>query len=172
MSKKTKRMFYLSILYSVFFSLFLMYGFLKIRDQGNIFNINERLMAEQNNKEQEYHNLFQITESTKNDRDTLSTFFITEKDTISFISDIENLADDMGITLETSQLSIKPKTKKSESQLYVGFNFSGPETAVRQMVLLFENIPYHKLIPELVLTRNAADGTWKGSILLYITITS
>ena len=78
----------------------------------------------------------------------------------------------MGITLETSQLSIKPKTKKTEPQLYVGFNFSGSETAVRQLVLLFENIPYHKSIPELVLTRNADDGTWKGSILLYITITS
>ena len=172
MSKKTKHMFYLSMLYSVFFSLFLMYGFLKIRDQGNIFNTNERVIAEQNNKEQEYHNLIQITESTKNDRDTLAGFFITEKDTISFISNIENLANDMGITLETSQLSIKPKTKKTEPQLYVGFNFSGSETAVRQLVLLFENIPYHKSIPELVLTRNADDGTWKGSILLYITITS
>ncbi|OGG89174.1 hypothetical protein A2592_00540 [Candidatus Kaiserbacteria bacterium RIFOXYD1_FULL_42_15] len=171
MSKKTKLMLYISILYSFILVAFLAYGIYQVKVQGDVFDANRLLIAEQNSKELAYHNLIQTTESTKEDRATIEQFFITEKDTISFITDIEQLASKMGITLETSQLSVNPKTDKSAAQLYAGFKFTGQEKAIKQLVLLFENIPYHKTIPELVLTHNPEDGTWKGSILLYITIT-
>lgn len=171
MSKKTKLMLYISILYSFILVAFLAYGIYQVKVQGDVLDANRLLIAEQNSKELTYRNLIQVTESTQEDRAALEQFFITEKDTISFISNIEQLASEMGIALETSQLSVNPKTDKSAAQLYAGFKFSGQENAVKQLVLLFENIPYHKTIPELVLTHNPEDDTLKGSILLYITIT-
>ena len=171
MNKNTKHMFYLALSYCVVFIILLVYSVYQIKVQGNAFNLNRALIAEQSNKELAYHNLIQVIESTKDERATLQQFFITEKETISFISDIEKSASIMGITLETSQLSVKPKTEKAPAQLYAGFNFLGQESAVKQLVLLFESLPYHKSIPELVLTNNPEIDTWKGSILLYITIT-
>lgn len=165
-------MLYLSITYSVIFGLLFGFDVSQLRAKATELSSTRQLIAEQVAKELAYHNVEQVLESTVADRDTLQHFFITEKDTIAFVSDVEAKAAALGVALETTQLSINPKKDKTPAQLYTGFKFSGPELSVKRLVTLLEAVPYYKTVPELKLTRKTDSNEWDGTILLYINIFS
>lgn len=150
------------------------YTFFEINKQGQKVDESKRLIGERLAKETSYNKVENLLRTTKNDRDELSSFFIEEKDTISFVSEIEKNAKLIGVDFHTNNLSIQPEVKKdgqvtTPGVLIAGFDFSGNETAVRNFLLLLENIPYDKSITSLSLVKIPEEG-WKVNVVLQITM--
>jgi len=152
------------------------YGIYKIEILGSDYEQSHQTIAEQEMKEKAYYDVVQIVETTADSREALGQFFLTEKDTIRFIATIENYAKNQGVSLETTQLAVDPKTEKTEKTekaeavLRIGFTYEGTEQAVEKMSVLFETLPYHKRIPEFTIQKSI-EGEWTGTILLLVTIT-
>lgn len=176
MKKNTHMVALLALLYGGTLLSVLVFGVYKIEVLGSEYEINQKIIAEQALKEKAYFDLVQIVDATKADREKIATFFITEKDTIRFITTIEQYARQQRVMLETTQLAVEPKKEKTEkseasdAMLKIGFTFTGTEEAVKNMAAIFETLPYHKTISEFVL-QQSEQGGWTGSILLAVTIT-
>ena len=166
-----------ALVYCLIFGGALVYGIYKITSLGTEYENSRRILDEQQAKEKAYHDLVQIVTTTKDDRATLASFFITEKDTITFITSIEDYARGQNVQLETTQLAVEPRKEKTEKtlpaepMLKIGFTFKGSETAVKNMVYFFEILPLHKTVPDLTVLE-LDDATWEGRIALEVTISS
>lgn len=166
-----------AILYFICFVGLLGCGMYTIARLGAEYESSRMVIDEQQAKEKAYNDVVQIVATTEDDRDTLAGFFITEKDTINFITNIENYARRQNLLLETTQLAVEPrkekteKTEASEPMLKIGFIFKGSEMSVKNMVLFFETLPLHKTIPELNIIK-VSDTEWEGRIALQVTISS
>jgi hypothetical protein len=150
------------------------YALYEVNKQGVRYAESKRLIGEQTAKEASYNTVQGLLVSTSEDRAKIKSLFIEEKDTISFISEIENNARALGVTLTTNELSISPSVTDpngvtSPALLLVGFDFVGPQSAVWQYLTLLENIPYHKKVTQVSFVK--ADGnTWKANVKMQLTL--
>jgi len=156
-------------LYSLFWSGVLVYVFFTITAQGETARTLATTIAEQATKEAAAETTSQIIESTATERDTLSNFFVSEADTISFLAMIESTARDVSVSLETTELAVIEKTETKPAALRTSFRFEGSEAAVGQFLRALETLPYHSNIPELSINLNKTG--WEGSLSLLTTIT-
>jgi len=106
---------------------------------------------------------------SKSDRDELDSFFISERDTIHFITRVEELARRIGVSVETTQLAVLPSKDEVPSRLHIGFEVEGEYPDVEQMLSAVETLPYHKSIPDVAIIQSEA-GVWTGTIALYVTL--
>lgn len=175
MNQRTKTVLILAILYCLFFVLVLSSALYLIRVQGTKLAGLQTTISEQSAKEATYNTVMRLLETTDAERATLASFFLTEKDTISFISELELAAVQLGIKLETTELSVTEAVTKDSvttpATLVVGLKFEGVESAVKAFVTTLEHIPYHATIPELSVTNQMAGGVWQGKSRLIITLT-
>lgn len=154
-------------------SIFL-YSLNEIHKQGINFAESKLRIGENVAKEASFNTVEGLLTSTKDDRAQINNFFINEKDTISFISEIENNAKLIGVKLATNELSIVPKIVdtsgvETPAILMVGFDFSGSEEMVFKFVTLLENIPYHKKVTQLSFTKSDTN-VWKANIKMQLTL--
>jgi len=103
------------------------------------------------------------------DRIALDSFFISERDTIDLITEVEDLAQIFGVKVETTQLSVTPTKDSEPSQLQIGFAVTGLYNNVANILSALETLPYHRTIPD-VSIKKTASGQWTGSIVLHITL--
>ncbi len=144
-----------------------------IHQQGTRLDESQIAIAEHAAKEAAYNHVVQLLDSTTADRAALTTFFITEKETITFISELEIIAKRLGVTVETTELAVVGKTGTAPGSLAVGLRFSGSPEQVTTFVTILENIPYHSSIPDLIISKSGAvANTVSGTIKLLITIKS
>lgn len=107
---------------------------------------------------------------SKSDRETLETYFISERDTIHFIARVEEIAKLLNVVVETTQLSVDPVTEKEPiSKLKIGFMVRGGYTGVSSMLSALETIPYHHTVQEVSL-KETSEGEWEGAIVMYVTL--
>lgn len=106
---------------------------------------------------------------SEDDRQELSSFFISERDTIHFITKVETLAKTMQVNVETTQLSVVPKNDKTPSRLEIGFIVEGNYSNVAKMLSAIETLPYHKEILQIAITKSS-EKTWEGAVALYVTL--
>ena len=145
-----------------------------VHNQGIHFDEAKRAIAEYEAKEASYTKVQGLLTSTEKDRALIHSYFIEEKNIISFISDMEQNAAKLGVKLTTNELATVPKTIDPTGVLVpgvlvVGFNFSGPKSAVQQYIALLENIPYQNTLTDLSFTRE--DTTiWKADSTLKLTL--
>lgn len=176
MTKRTKTTFGISMLYALFFIAALgIMGFV-IYDQGAKREETKLMIAERSAKDASYSNVMHLVESSTEDRAELMTYFITEKDTIGFISELENAAATVGVSLETTELSVTPVVTKdgitTPAVLAVGVAFKGGESAVKKFITLLESVPYRKDIPNFTVTSEVGIGEWSAKTVLRITMKS
>lgn len=103
------------------------------------------------------------------DREELNSFFISERDTIHFITRVEELAKKLGVSVETTQLAVIPGKDNEPSRLHIGFEVEGEYNNVVQMLSAVETLPYHKLIPDIAI-KQVDRVSWSGTIALYVTL--
>jgi hypothetical protein len=103
------------------------------------------------------------------DRKELDSFFISERDTIHFITQVEELASRLGVGVETTQLSVIPGKDDVPSRLHIGFEINGDYGHVAQMLFALETLPYHKSIPDVAI-KQIDGGSWEGTIAMYVTL--
>jgi hypothetical protein len=127
-------------------------------------------IAEQRAKEQAARNISQLIEDTVTTRETVASFFVAEKDTISFIAEIEALAIEKGVSLKTTGLDLRPAVDAQPAELQTQFSVFGSRLAVIDFMTALETLPYHSRLPKWRIT--SRDGkTYESSIDIFVTIT-
>lgn len=106
---------------------------------------------------------------SEDDRRELNSFFISERDTIHLITQVEEMGDKMGTNIETSQLSVVPKKGSTPSRLEIGFVVEGFYNNVASTLFAIETLPYHKRVPQITVLEKS-DGLWEGTIVLHVTL--
>jgi hypothetical protein len=92
-------------------------------------------------KEKAYADLAAVVESTRVQREQLSSFILTENTTGDFLTVIESLGSSQGVSLTTTSLKVT-KQKTGPDTLQVEFEVAGTEGAVKKMIGVFETLPY------------------------------
>lgn len=174
MNKKSHTFLVVAILIFLLTAGVFAYALYDVSKQGLQFAESKRLIGEHAAKEASYNTVQGLLVSTSEDRAKIKSLFIEEKDTISFISEIEKNARGIGVSLATNELSISPSVTDtngvtSPALLLVGFDFSGSQAAVWQYITLLENIPYHKRITELSLVKSD-NNVWKANVKMQLTL--
>jgi len=106
---------------------------------------------------------------SESDRNELDSFFISERDTIHFITRVEELANLFEVEVETTQLAVIPAKDGKLSRLHIGFISEGQYDNVEKMLSALETLPYHKSISQ-VSIKKAQGEIWEGSIDMYVTL--
>lgn len=125
-------------------------------------------IEETNAKIQANNELASLLVSTQDERLQLEKYVLTEDETGIFLTDIEKLASSQAVALNTSSLEVV-KTKDEPDKLQVEFEIKGRETDVKNMLALFESLPYHSIVSAFSLTR-VGNGQVESSITLQITL--
>ncbi len=170
MSKQAKTTFLFALLYFVSLGSLLGYGFYVIHNQGTALGMAQVSVAEQAAKEMSYTNVIKQTESTQSDRTELATFFITEKDTVSFIAELEQAAAAVGVSFETKGLSVVAAAGGKPAELVIDCVFKGSESMVRKFILILEGIPYRTTMSRLLVTKKVETDDAEGQALFKITL--
>jgi hypothetical protein len=170
MSKQAKSIFLFAVLYFLGLGGLLAYGFYIIHSQGAALEMARISVAEQSAKETAYTNVIRQTEATKSDRAELASFFITEKDTVSFIAELEQAAVAVGVSFETKGLSVIPATGGKPAELSIDCIFKGSESTVKKFITVLESIPYRMTMNHVVVTKKVDTQDAEGQALFKITL--
>jgi hypothetical protein len=174
MTKRTKTIFIIAVLYSVVLALMLASILYVIHMQGTKLGEAKDAIAEHTAKELAYNNVMRVLASSEQDRAKLSSYFISEKDTISFITELESAAKSFGVTMQTTGLSVAPAATvagvSNPPVLSVGVQFKGDEQSVKNYIVLLENVPYHKRISSFTFSGDSTTGQWSAATTLAITM--
>ena len=118
-------------------------------------------------EEKKFSELNQLIEDTANDRDELGLYILSEKDTISFLAEVEKIGVEQGVVLETNSLN-KIENKDKVDELEVSFSVAGDESLVMRMLDILESLPYESRLTSMVLNRGeVTDMDVKINLYLY-----
>ena len=152
--------------------------------------LTERISVIETNSVREKANkdLTALLESTKQEREVIDGYLLTEDKTSSFLTDMEYIAHSQGVTLTTNSLEVVKPLKKAVAtssasttapvdvqfnplfqQLAVSFAVEGSEMGVKKMLQVIENLPYHSQVTAFSLNRQSVSAA-KGTISLNITL--
>lgn len=146
----------------------------EVNRQSDKLAVSRQSNSEYTAKKISFKKVESLFDSTSSDRQLLSSYFLQESDTISFITNIEASAAKLNINLNTNELSIVPSSVDAAgvtapALLLVGFESKGSEAAILEFISVLENIPYYKKITELSLVKEDAN-IWKLSSKLQLTL--
>jgi hypothetical protein len=170
MTKKTTHNLIFASVYFVTVGSVFGYGLYTINAQSVKL---EQLQSEHKSalqKEQSFSAITRIIESTAADRKELMSFFVTERDTISYITQIERMANAVGVTLETTSLTITPKNEKQKTEAYLGagFRVEGTKAAVDAFMYRMDHAPFQQTIIDMSVSSNddSANGVVQVQVQL------
>jgi Tfp pilus assembly protein PilO len=129
----------------------------------------QSVYAEQQAQQQMATIIENTLSQSEDERKQLQSFFLSERDTISFITAVEQLARNSQVTLETTQLSVVPATETDPSKLNVGFSYEGSYNRVINLTAQIETLPYHITVTRVTLVK-LAQGQWRGDVTLTVTL--
>lgn len=125
-------------------------------------------------QEDSYFKLKKITEESKEDRvDLKSHFLLSEGDSIDFLNQIESLAPEVGVTINTEGLVIVTEKSDESKWIQVSFSLAGSRSRTQSFIELLEGLPYVSRVTEvkfesLSSTQWRADVTMRVRILEYV----
>lgn len=145
-------------------------GFFLFRILVSGFELEDKitLVAETNEKVKMQTELSRLIESTQTQRAELSAYVLTEGQTSNFLTGIEQAASAKGVSLTTQSLKVVPEEDAFDS-LAIDFIVEGSEESVREMLLLFESLPYHSKVQTLSVAKTDG-GMMRGSVGLHVTL--
>lgn len=167
MTKQTVTTLGIATLYFLVFVSVLVYAFISVRSQKADALALATTLAEQTSKQSVARTIATTIESTTQIREELSSYFLEEKDTISFITEIEGLAGVLGITIETTALDMT-KTDAGRQELKTGFAVKGNRLAVLRFMEAVETLPYHSRITAMQVA--GSGNEWRGQVDVFVTI--
>jgi hypothetical protein len=174
MKKRTKTTIIIATSYFLALLGMFVYALYLVNMQGATFAAARVEIAERAAKEAAYASVISTTEQSQADRAELESYFITERETVRFIAAIETAATQIGVTFETTELSVTDAkttdTETTPATLTVGTKFTGSERAVTQFLTLLETLPYHATIPSLSMTNQTENGNWVGQAQVILTL--
>lgn len=171
MTTSTKKILFISLFLFLVISIIAGFGFYEIIKQGKNLEEQKVTLIENKNKEAEFFSIQRLLRETEGERDFLAeNFFRDQNDIVIFLDNLDKLALDFNLTLDTESLE---KTESEDGQLLtkISFSFSGNKNRVMGFSELLENIPYLSFIESLNL-KQTDGGVWKGKTILVVTMNS
>jgi phenylpyruvate tautomerase PptA (4-oxalocrotonate tautomerase family) len=169
MTKQTTTTLIVASLYFTVFLALLVYAYISVRAEQVRYQELTTTLATEAAKQAVAHQITEVSSRTVAERAELQHYFVTEKETISFITEIESLARSIGVTLETTSLDLTPATGKDPAILKTGFLVKGSQTDVTTFLQMMESLPYHSRIPTMDISR-LGSNEWQGSLSLEVTV--
>jgi hypothetical protein len=169
MTKKTTTTFTIAAFYFIGVFAVLLYAYIAVSAKRHEAITLRQTIAEQKSKQVTADMVETAMTNTAAERTELNSYFLAEKDTISFIANIETLATKVGVNLETTGLDVvKPADGRPE--LKTSFQVSGSKLAVLRFLTALETLPYHGRIPTLRLG-SGDDKVWQAEVAVVTTMT-
>jgi hypothetical protein len=167
MTKQTVTTLGVASLYFVIVASVMVYAFVSVRSQKADALALATTLAEQTSKQSVARTVATTIESTADLREEVATYFLEEKETISFITEIEGLAGVLGVTIETTSLDMT-KGEEGRQELKTGFAVKGTRAAVLRFMEAIETLPYHSRIASMQVTGEGNE--WRGQVDIFVTI--
>ncbi len=165
---KTKLIGIAALIYLLIAGGVLSWVLFEIYTSGKELDDRVAMIADKHATSQAYTELTKLLETTKSDREELATYFLTEAETSNFLTDIESFGPMQGVTLSTLSLTVEEKEGLFDD-LFIEFSFEGTEFAVKNMLAVFENLPYHSEVTSVNLTRSS-DGLMEATLNLQVSL--
>jgi hypothetical protein len=125
-----------------------------------------------NDREQTYYRLQKIAEESKTDREQLDRYFLPHVgESITFLTQVETLAPQNGITLKTDALEEGGDKKTKEKWVDAKFTFSGTRSDVERFISILENLPFVSRTTSVQLSARAANN-WEAKVTIRVFITN
>jgi hypothetical protein len=109
-----------------------------------------------------------VYERSREEREELSRFALTEDEAGDFLIEIERLGAAQGVSITTGALKVEKK-KDTPDRLAVEFVIEGSESQVRSVLALLETLPYPSSLGTLTLALGAGEKT-KSTVQVLITL--
>jgi hypothetical protein len=167
MTKQTVTTLGIASLYFIIVVSVMVYAFVSVRSQKADALALATTLAEQTSKQSVARTVATTIESTTALREEISTYFLEEKETISFITEIEGLAGVLGVSIETTALDMT-KTEGGRPELKTGFAVKGTRSAVLRFMEAIETLPYHSRIASMQVLGEGNE--WRGQVDIFVTI--
>ena len=125
-----------------------------------------KLVQERNNE------LFAILKKNEAEHEALSGFLLTQGKTVQFLSDVEKLARDTGLSFTTNELEVEPLPNPQFESIDLSLRAEGSEANVIAFLKVLETLPYFSRINELrlVAQKKAGGTTWTANIHLMVAL--
>ncbi len=114
-----------------------------------------KTVAEYTDREQKYSELSRLIAATQEDREELHTYILKRSETIDFLAEVEEIAKAKQVELSTDRLE-EEVTDTQFDTLVVTFALRGTDKNVRDMIRIFETVPYHSTVTSIVITEKGA----------------
>jgi hypothetical protein len=170
MASKTLTILIISLVFVLASAVVLGLVLYKVHREGLELAERVTLIADRNAKIKMYAELSRLVEDTEGERAELSSYVLTENDTSAFLTEIERLGVETGNQLSTASLDVVEKGSDYD-ELHIKFNVEGTEASVKEMLHVFEILPYHSKVESVLLTKESDDG-FRGVINLTVSILS
>lgn len=141
-----------------------------VSEQGTKLSNQISVLEAERQQEAAYIKSQRLAEETISERNLLQSYFLEKAgDSIDFLNQVEDLAPQVGISLETKGLeSFTDKTDGSE-WIKVDFVFSGSKNNVNKFINILENFPYVSRLNEISLV--SKNGTqWEATVKMQVRV--
>lgn len=133
---------------------------------GAALRATTQVFADRAAHEQTYSALSDALGETESARARVRSYVLHgEADTVTFLSEIDSLAGDVGVALNTTKLEVVPIEQSEYHALRITFEIEGGEEPVVRLISLLEALPYQSHVAQATLTR-MPDGARAASTVL------
>lgn len=112
--------------------------------------------------------LVQTLENTKDARASLSNRVLTDESVVDFLTLIETLGREQGVSLTTDAITVLPINSAFET-IVMNVSAVGTYTRLIDTLTLFENLPYQVSIANVHFTQIEGNDTWKTQYDIQVT---
>ena len=131
----------------------------KLEEQMEVVNTKRIL-------ENTYNDLVQTLKATEVEHKELAGYFLTETQTIQFLSEIESIARNLGLSIVTDSLEVQPLPKENFETILLRLRVQGDKETLLGFIKILENVPYFSHVKELELQQQA--GVWSANVKLMV----
>lgn len=169
-TKRTQSIFYTTVVFFVVAVSIIIVVFFQMKGMADSYQEQQVLVQQNAMQEQAHNNLARVVEESQAERTQLREYILTESDTISFLTEIEQLAKTRGILLHTKELSEESIDGSEFENLRISFDVEGSLAQLEGLIRLFESLPYHGKVQRTNLNRQGGSDKFQGSIVLVLSL--
>jgi hypothetical protein len=141
----------------------------KVEINGQELEDRVAAIADKNAKVKTYTEFSKLIQETESERSELAGHVLTEDRTSSFLTEIESLAANVGVSLFTRSLEVSDNKDGLFDDLVIVFDVTGPEVLVKNLLSILETLPYHSQVSSVTFT-SGENGIIEGTIEVKVTL--
>lgn len=141
-----------------------------IFDQGSKLAVQIQVIEEERVQEASYIKLQRLTKETEEDRGLVKSYFLArESDSIDFLNQIEALAPEVGVSLETEGLRSMEGSSDVSEWIEATFSITGSGEKVKSFIKILENIPYVSRVTSVDLMTQSS-SQWTADVVIQVRV--